>query len=167
MSKKNKNLTDDLGRNAIGAMASAGAGAFTGLAANTTAGFAHINTVQARKPRKVRDASILQQIDMIKDKLNPFKKTKVKESYLSEKAEKAFNNEIRRQAKKYDTKIYDSDTSKPVKRYGQKGSKYQFQPEYGLSGTDLKKARQGNKQMRQMAKGIPAGFIPSLKIPKF
>ncbi len=80
MSKENKNLTDNLGRSALGAYGSGFAGALTGLAANTTAGFAHVNTVQARKPRKMRDGSILQQIEMIKDKINPFKQTKVKES---------------------------------------------------------------------------------------
>ena len=166
MSKENKNLTDNLARSAIGAYGSGFAGALTGLAANTTAGVAHTNTVQARKPRKVRDRGILQQIDMIKDKLNPFKKTKVKESYLSEKAEKAFNNEIRRQAKKYDTKIYDSSTSKPVKRYGQTGGKYKHLTETGKSGTYLKKTKAINAVMREKIKSIPAGFLPSLKIPK-
>jgi len=166
MAKENKNLTDNIGRSAIGAIGSAVAGQVTGIAANTTAGFTHLHTIQARKPKKIRDGSILQQIDMIKDKLNPFKKTKVKKSYLSDKAEKAFNNEIRNQAKKYNTKIYDSDTAKPAKRYGQKGSKYQFQSESGKSGTGLKQARQTNKKMRQMAKRIPAGFIPSIKVPK-
>jgi len=162
MSKENKNLTDNLGRSALGAYGSGFAGALTGLAANTTAGFSHINTVQARKPRKIRDGSILQQIDMIKDKINPFKKTKVKESYLSEKAEKAFNNEIRRQAKQYNTKIYDSKTSKPVKSYGQTGGKFKYLKETGKSGVDLKKAKAANAVLREQIKKVPAGFLPSV-----